>query len=131
MLHEEMQQQFAKTISAIEPEPTQKIEPLPEPEVVPESAELPAVLAQAENAPDHQLAAAMAAAVGAHMEPAIADAVSQATMSSADVGETTMPLDQHTALIAEVVHRVTERIKPELIAQISREVAEEMARKKK
>src|SRR4029077_2452255 len=29
MLHEEMQQQFAKTISAIEPEPTQKIEPLP------------------------------------------------------------------------------------------------------
>ena len=60
-----VQQQFAKTISAIEPEPTQKIEPLPEPEVVPESAKLPAVLAQAENAPDHQLAAAMAAAVSA------------------------------------------------------------------
>ena len=129
VLHEEMQQQFAKTISAIEPEPTQKVEPLPE--AVAEAAGAPAVLGQAENAPDHQLAAAMAAAVGAHMEPAIADAISQGATSSADVGESTMPLDQHTALIAEVVHRVTERIKPELIAQISREVAEEMARKKK
>jgi len=142
MLHEEMQQQFSKTISAIQSEPTERIEavaevdtesavePVSEPVTEQAGPVAPAALvAQPENAPDHELAAAMAAAVGSQMEHGITEAISQS--AEAGAGESTMPLDQHTAIIAEVVHRVTERIKPELIAQISREVAEEMARKKK
>ncbi|HEV2114198.1 MAG TPA: hypothetical protein VGR50_08605, partial [Terriglobales bacterium] len=134
MLHEEMQQQFAKTISAIQAEPTQKIEAAPEPEsesLTQAEPAPPAVFAHPENAPDHELAAAMAAAVGSAVEPAVSEAMAQSASPELGPGESTIPLDQHTAIIAEVVHRVTERIKPELIEQITREIAAELARKKK
>ena len=114
-LHEEMQQQLAQA------------PPAPEPEPQPKSAHVhvEAAAAPKENEPDHELAAAMAAAVGSQIEPVVAQAIEQ----TAAVGDSTQSMDQHTAVIAEIVQRVTERIKPELIEQITRELAE-MKKKK-
>jgi CheY-like chemotaxis protein len=94
-LHQEMQQQFAKT--SREP-----------------------------SSGDAELAQAMAAAVGAEMAPAIAEA---ASASSAE--NSSLDAAQQDALIADIVHRVTERMKPHLTAEITRELASELAKKKK
>lgn len=108
-LHQEMQQQMAQSA------------PAPEPAPAPEEAHVhvEAASVHGQNAPDHELAAAMAAAVGSQIEPVVAAAIEQTA-----VGDTTQAMDQHTAVIAEIVQRVTERIKPELIEQITRELAE-------
>ena len=111
LLREEMQQQFAQHIEA-------------ESETAPASDESTQEMGSAENAPDEQLAAAMAAAVGS-MEPAVTEAVAAA----APVGDATMPIDQNTSVIADIVHRVTERMRSTLIAEISKELEE--IRKKK
>ncbi|HZR29254.1 MAG TPA: response regulator [Terriglobales bacterium] len=81
--------------------------------------------AASENGPDVQLAAAMAAAMGTEVTPAMTEAVQQAF-----TGDSTMALDKNTAVIAEIVHRVTERMKPELVAEIARELASEIKKKK-
>jgi CheY-like chemotaxis protein len=107
-LHEEMQQQLGQAAPAPEPEPDSA------------HVHVEAAAAPKENEPDHELAAAMAAAVGSQIEPVVAQAVEQ----TAAVGDSTQSMDQHTAVIAEIVQRVTERIKPELIEQITRELAE-------
>ena len=111
LLREEMQQQFAQHTEA-------------ESEAAPASDESTQEMGSAENAPDEQLAAAMAAAVGS-MEPAVTEAVAAA----APVGDATMPIDQNTSVIADIVHRVTERMRSTLIAEISKELEE--IRKKK
>ena len=111
LLREEMQQQFAQHTEA-------------ESETAPASDESTQEMGSAENAPDEQLAAAMAAAVGS-MEPAVTEAVAAA----APVGDATMPIDQNTSVIADIVHRVTERMRSTLIAEISKELEE--IRKKK
>jgi len=59
------------------------------------------------------------------MEPAVTEAVAAA----APVGDATMPIDQNTSVIADIVHRVTERMRSTLIAEISKELEE--IRKKK
>ena len=111
LLREEMQQQFAQHTEA-------------ESEAAPASDESTQEMGSAENAPDEQLAAAMAAAVGS-MEPAVTEAIAAA----APVGDATMPIDQNTSVIADIVHRVTERMRSTLIAEISKELEE--IRKKK
>jgi len=68
----------------------------------------------------------MAAAMGTEVTPALTEAVHQAF-----TGDATMALDKHTAVIAEIVHRVTERMKPELVAEIARELALEVKKEKK
>ena len=110
-LHEEMQKAFA----AAAPPPEPAAEPM-------RAVQATAALPVSENAPDLQLAAAMAAAVGAEMAPVVAAAVPAV--------DSTIPIDQHTALIAEIVHRVTERMKPDLVAEIAKEFAAEMHKKK-
>ncbi len=67
----------------------------------------------AENAPDRALAAAMAAAVGASVEPTLARA------AAPDVNST-QKIDP--SLIADIVHRVVERMKPDLAAEIAKEL---------
>jgi hypothetical protein len=91
----------------------------------PAEAEHEAAVASSENGPDVQLAAAMAAAMGTEITPAMTEAVHQAF-----TGDATMALDKNTAVIAEIVHRVTERMKPELVAEIARELASEIKKKK-
>lgn len=81
--------------------------PVEEPPLV-EAA--PPAPAPAENVPDPLLAAAMEAAV-------------------AGVASPTITLDANT--IANIVHRVTERMKPELINEIARELASEAQRARK
>ncbi len=81
-------------------------EPVPPPSPTPE----PIV----ENAPDHALAAAMAAAVGAAVEPQVAAAVAPPSPESTQKIDPTM--------IADIVHRVVERMKPDLAAEIAREL---------
>lgn len=68
----------------------------------------------AENVPDHALAAAMAAAVGAAAEPQVAAAVAPSP------GESTQALDPNA--IADIVSRVVERMKPDLAAEIAKEL---------
>lgn len=109
-LHEEMKQQFS-TGQTVEHE-------------LPASPGIAGTTA--ENGPDAQLAAAMAAAMGTEVTPALTEAVHQAF-----TGDATMALDKHTAVIAEIVHRVTERMKPELVAEIARELALEVKKGKK
>jgi len=91
----------------------------------PAEAEHEPAVASSENGPDAQLAAAMAAAMGTEITPAMTEAVHQAF-----TGDSTMALDKNTAVIAEIVHRVTERMKPELVAEIARELASEIKKKK-
>jgi len=121
MLHEEMQKQFAEAQPEPAPEPPAAMQTVAEPEPSPV-----AISAARENAPDPQLAAAMAAAVGAGIEPSVTEAVVQST-----IGESTMPIDQHTAMIADIVQRVTERMRSTLVVEISRELAEELKKGKK
>ena len=129
LLREEMQQQFAQHEEA-QAEPAES-----EAAAFSHHADVPAAatppsedstqeMGSSQNAPDEELAAAMAAAVGS-MEPAVTEAVAAA----APVGDATMPIDQNTSVIADIVHRVTERMRSTLIAEISKELEE--IRKKK
>jgi hypothetical protein len=109
-LHEEMHQHLSEPIPGTESE----------------AAIAGAASPASENRHDDQLAAAMAAAMGNEVTPALAEAVHQAF-----TGESTMALDKNTAVIAEIVHRVTERMKPELVAEIAKELASEIKKEKK
>jgi CheY-like chemotaxis protein len=102
-LEQEMAQAFANV-----PVDTQPVVEEPPPPPAPVEAAPPAP-APAENVPDPLLAAAMSAAVG--------------------VAAPTVTLDANT--IANIVHKVTERMKPELISEIARELAAEAERTKK
>jgi CheY-like chemotaxis protein len=109
-LHEEMHQHLSEPIPGTESD----------------AAIAGAASPASENRHDDQLAAAMAAAMGNEVTPALAEAVHQAF-----TGESTMALDKNTAVIAEIVHRVTERMKPELVAEIAKELASEIKKEKK
>jgi CheY-like chemotaxis protein len=100
-LEQEMQQAFANV-------PVDTAPPVEEPPPPPLEAAPPAPV-PAGNAPDPLLAAAMQAAVGG-TTPAVT-------------------LDANT--IANIVHKVTERMKPELINEIAKELAAEAARSRK
>ncbi len=112
-LEKEMQRAFAAV--AVEEEP-----PAPEPVAEDASPPLPVpeAAAPAENKPDAELAAAMAAAMGAEVASSAAAAPSATTMVDANT-------------IALIVHRVTERMKPQLIEEIARELVAEAERQKK
>lgn len=101
-LEQEMQEAFGN----VPVDTTPVVEEPPPPPAV-EAA--PPASAPAENAPDPLLAAAMQAAMGT---PA-----------------PTVTLDANT--IANIVHKVTERMKPELIAEIAKELAAEAERSRK
>jgi hypothetical protein len=90
------------------------VDTTPPAEVATEPVAPPAPAPVAVNAPDHALAAAMAAAVGASVEPQIVAPAAQA------VGDATQALDP--SVIAGVVHRVVERMKPDLAAEIAKEL---------
>ncbi|MGH9600817.1 MAG: response regulator [Terriglobales bacterium] len=112
-LEQEMQQAYAAV--AVEEEPT----PAPAPvESEPPPAAPVAVAPPAENKPDAELAAAMSAAMGSEVAPAAAAGPSATTMVDANT-------------IALIVNRVTERMKPQLIEEIARELAAEVERMKK
>jgi CheY-like chemotaxis protein len=124
LLREEMQQQFAHHDEVpVEPEPAETdVAPFAHHEASGAAApsdEATQELGSSQNAPDEELAAAMAAAVGS-MEPAVTEALE----ASAPVGDATMPIDQNTHVIADIVHRVTERMRSTLIAEISKELEE-------
>jgi hypothetical protein len=97
------------------------VEPVPAEEAAPAPAPAPVAVtagpapAPSESHSDLELAAAMAAAVGATAEPVV----------SAPAAATTS-LDANT--IAMIVHKVTERMKPQLIEEIARELAAEAER---
>ncbi len=101
-LEQEMAQAFANV--PVDTQPAVEEAPPPPAEVAP-----PPAAAPAGNVPDPLLAAAMQAAVAG---PAA-----------------TVTLDANT--IANIVHRVTERMKPELISEIARELAAEAERARK
>ena len=90
-----------------------------EPEAAPPPAEpepdSPAAAAAQTNAPDMQFAAAMAAAVGAEIP--------------AGSGDRTAAMDPE--MLARIVQRVTERMKPSLIAEITKELMSEQQKEKK
>ncbi len=113
-LHDEMHQHLSEPPAGPEPEVAE-----PELPVIAQTQPAPA------NTPDAQLAAAMAAAMGKEVTPALTEAVHQAF-----TGDSTIALDKNTAVIAEIVHRVTERMKPELVAEIARELASEIKKEK-
>jgi len=101
-LEQEMAQAFANV--PVDTQPPVEEAPPPSPAVAP-----PPAAAPAGNVPDPLLAAAMQAAVAG---PAA-----------------TLTLDANT--IANIVHKVTERMKPELINEIARELAAEAERTRK
>jgi CheY-like chemotaxis protein len=101
-IEQEMQQAFANVPVDTQP-------PVEEPPPPPVEAAPPAP-APAANAPDPLLTAAMQAAVAGGASP-------------------TITLDANT--LANIVHRVTERMKPELINEIARELASEAERTRK
>ncbi len=111
-MQQEMQRDFA-AIAVDEgppaPEPVVEAAPPPPPD---------AVAAAPENKPDAELAAAMAAAMGGEVAAAAAAVPSATTMVDANT-------------IALIVHRVTERMKPQLIEEIHRELVAEIERTKK
>ena len=105
-LHKEMQSVFAKAAPA---------SPEVEVELVEPDAEAEAEASDVGSAVDPELAAAMAAAVGAEIAPAVTH-LAMETKASEDHEE------NHTALAADIVHRVTEMLKPELIRRIAAEL---------
>jgi len=119
-LHDEMRQVYTPSASPVEEEVT-------EVELVEPDSEAAAQAARdLGSAPDPQLAAAMAAAVGAEVVPVVTHSIAQTTAAgrAADDDESS---SGHTALIADIVHRVTEMMKPELI----RRITDELAKKKR
>jgi CheY-like chemotaxis protein len=107
-LEHEMAKHYAAQAAVAEPE-TAPAAPAVE-------AESPAAAAAQTNAPDMQFAAAMAAAVGAEMPAA----------SSSDG---TLAMDPET--LARIVQRVTDRMRPTLIAEITKELISEQQKEKK
>jgi CheY-like chemotaxis protein len=104
-LEHEMAKHYAAQAAVAEPEPAPVVE-----------AAAPAAAAAPTNAPDMQFAAAMAAAVGAQAPAA----------NSIDA---TAAMDPE--MIARVVQRVTERMRPDLIAEITKELMMEKQKDKK
>lgn len=104
-LEHEMAKHYAAQAAVAEPEPAPVVE-----------AAAPAAAAAPTNAPDMQFAAAMAAAVGAQAPAA----------NSIDA---TAAMDPE--MIARVVQRVTERMRPDLIAEITKELMMEKQKEKK
>lgn len=105
-LEHEMAKHYASQAAVAEPEPP-AVAMDEEPAVAAPSAQT--------NAPDIQFAAAMAAAVGAEMPAA------------AGSGDKTTAMDPE--MIARVVQRVTERMRPDLIAEITKELMKEKEKK--
>jgi CheY-like chemotaxis protein len=103
-LAHEMAKHYASQAAVAEPEPAA-------PAPIEEEAAAPAAQT---NAPDMQFAAAMAAAVGAEMPPV-------------GSGDNTAAMDPE--MIARVVQRVTERMRPDLIAEITKELMKEKEKK--
>ena len=104
-LEHEMAKHYASQAAVAEPEAAP----------APTEAESPAAAAAQTNAPDMQFAAAMAAAVGAEMP--------------AGSGDRTSAMDPE--MLARIVQRVTERMKPSLIAEITKELMSEQQKEKK
>ena len=107
-LHDEMHQAFAHLPSAADD--VTEVE-LVDPED--QSGEESTAIGKAA---DPELAAAMAAAVGAEVAPSVAHAVSQSVNTEPAVDE------DKTAFVADIVHRVVDMMKPELIRRISSEL---------
>ncbi len=112
-MQQEMQRDFAAVAVDEAPPP-----PEPVAEAAPPPPPAAAAAAPPENRPDAELAAAMAAAMGAEVASAAAATPSATTMVDANT-------------IALIVHRVTERMKPQLIEEIARELVAEAERAKK
>jgi hypothetical protein len=105
-LEHEMAKHYASQAAVAEPEAA--------PVAIAEPESQAAAAAQT-NAPDMQFAAAMAAAVGAEMP--------------AGSGDRTAAMDPE--MLARIVQRVTERMRPSLIAEITRELISEQQKEKK
>ena len=104
-----LEHEMAKHYAAQAAEP-EVAAPAPEVELI-----VPAPGAQT-NAPDMQFAAAMAAAVGAEMP-------------AAGSGDGTVAMDPE--MLSRIVQRVTERMRPSLIAEITKELLTEQQKGKK
>jgi hypothetical protein len=102
-LEHEMSKHYAAQAAVAEPE-----------SVISAEVAAPSTAAQT-NAPDMQFAAAMAAAVGAEMP--------------AGSGDRTAAMDPE--MLARIVQRVTERMRPNLIAEITKELLSEQQKEKK
>ncbi|MBI2678285.1 MAG: response regulator [Candidatus Koribacter versatilis] len=112
-LDHEMLKAFSAAVPA-DPDPAPAPEAAPEPEVAVAPPAPPAPPAPA-NAPDLELATAIAAAVAPDAgPPTIAIAAAAAAAAS---GGTIDP-----ARLAEAIHRAIDRLKPELIAHIAKEL---------
>jgi CheY-like chemotaxis protein len=107
-LHDEMHQAFAGA-STVDEEAM-------EVELVEPGVETAEEASSVGTAPDPELAAAMAAAVGAQMAPSVAHAVSHSASPEAATEE------DKTAFVADIVQRVVDMMKPELIRRISSEL---------
>ena len=110
-LDQEMLKAFSASVP-VDPEPQVAAEVAPEPATV---AAAPVAEATPSNAPDMELATAMAAAVSPDSPP-MAQAAAAAV---AAVGNQTVV---DPARLAEAIHRALDRLKPELIAHIAREL---------
>ncbi len=108
--------QMQKAVEGLPVDTTPHVEAVAEPVPVPPPAPAPAPVP--ENVPDQALAAAMAAAVGAAVEPQVVAAVAPP--------ESTQKIDP--TLIADIVSRVVERMKPDLAAEIARELEDKLKR---
>lgn len=109
-LHDEMHQAFANLPSAAAAEDVSEVELLePDTQASEEASEVG-------SAVDPELAAAMAAAVGAEVAPSVAKAVSESAKTE------TAAEEDKTALVADIVQRVVDMMKPELIRRISSEL---------
>ncbi|MCI0349631.1 MAG: response regulator [Acidobacteriales bacterium] len=107
-LHDEMHQAFAAVPAAGEDLDVELVEPGAE------TAEEPSHVG---TAADPELAAAMAAAMGTEMVPSVAQAVSQTAGADSSANE-----EDKTALVADIVQRVVDTMKPELIRRIAAEL---------
>ncbi len=122
-LHEEMQKAFAAAVPA-ESEPAPLAEaPAPQPE--------PAPVADSHDALVAEMAAAIA---GKEPEPAPAEQAMAAAAGASVAEAFDLPRAGSVVLepgtLASIIHRVVERLKPELAAEIEKEIVEETKRKK-
>ena len=108
-LHDEMHEAFANVLTAAGDDVT-------EVELVEPGTESTEEVSGVGSAPDPELAAAMAAAVGAQVAPSVANAVSQSVNTESAID------DDKTAFVADIVQRVVDMMKPELIRRISSEL---------
>jgi CheY-like chemotaxis protein len=112
-----LDQEMLKAFSASVPHDPEPPAPAPEAEPEPQAATsaAPTASAVASNAPDMELATAMAAAVSPDSPPMAAAAAATA----ASVGDLT---GVDPARLAEAIHRAIDRMKPELIAHIAKDL---------